>query len=180
MVSYTDTRVPHATLFAILLMQAAGVPAGWDLKPQVEKIGTDVARLRPLLERLQPATWTAAGASAAYEKQWKDCLDGIAYVQNAAARLSAKPDQLSIATETLVRLETLLEQASSLSQAVRRYQNPAVAEVIESEINAAGASRPWLRQHVMDLSVQREKELVVAESEAQRCRVQMTRPGARP
>lgn len=166
-------------ILALLLLQNAGVPAGWDLKPQAEKISTDVARLRPLLERLQPAAWTAAGAPQAYEKQWKDCLDGIAHVQNAATRLAAKPDRLSVATETLVRLEALLEHANSLSQAVRRYQNPAVAEVLESEIGAAGASRQWLRQHVMDLASLREKELTVAELEAQRCRAQIARPGAR-
>lgn len=167
------------SVLAFLLLQTAGIPPGWDLKPQAEKISGDVARLRPLIERLDPATWVSKGAPQAYQKQWKDCLDGIGYVQNASERLASRPDKLSLVVETLVRLEALLEHATSLTQAVRRYQNPAVAEVLESEISAAGASREWLRQHALDLSSQREKELAVAEQEAQRCRGQVLRPGAR-
>lgn len=167
------------SVFAILLLQTAGIPPGWDLKPRAEKISGDVARLRPLIERLDPAAWISKGAPDAYQRQWKDCLDGIGHVQNASARLAIHPDRLSLAVETLVRLEALLEHANSLTQAVRRYQNPAVAEVLESEVSAAGASREWLRQHALDLSSQREKELSVAEQEAQRCRGQVARPGTR-
>ena len=138
-----------------------------------------MGRLRPLIERLQPATWVSAGAPSGYEKQWKDCLNGIDYVQNAATRLASEPEKLSIALETLVRLEAILEHANSLTQGVRRYQNPAVAEILESEMSAAGASRGWLRQYTMELAQQREKELTAAEQEAQRCRGQLVRPGAR-
>jgi len=166
----------------LLLLIAAGpqgVAPGWDLKPQAEKIGADVERLRPLISRLEPAKWTAAGAPQGYEKQWRDCLEGIGHVQNTATRLAARPDRLSLAAETLVRLETLIEHALSLSQAVRRYQNPAIAEVLEGEISAAGASREWLRRHVLELSSTREQELETAEKEAQRCRTEIIRPEAR-
>jgi hypothetical protein len=166
-------------LLLLLTAGPQGVAPGWDLKPNAEKIGADVERLRPLIGRLDPVKWTEAGAPKAYEKQWRDCLDGIGHVQNAAHRLAERPDRLSLAAETLVRLEALIEHALSLSQAVRRYQNPAIAEVLESEISAAGASRQWLRQHVMELSATREQELETAEKEAQRCRTEIVRPGAR-
>lgn len=168
-----------AALTVFLLFQTPGLPPDWELKPHAEKVGEDVARLRPLLERLQPAVWVAAGAPAAYEKQWRDCLDGIAHVQDTAARLAAQPTRLSLAVEALIRLEALLEHTGSLIQGVRRYQNPAVAEVLESETAAAGASRPWLRQHVQELTALREQQLTAAETEAQRCRVELHRPGAR-
>ncbi|HEY3441539.1 MAG TPA: hypothetical protein VGK29_12330 [Paludibaculum sp.] len=166
-------------LISLLLVQAPGIAPDWDLKPQVEKIGPEVQRLRPLLDQLQPEKWLAAGAPAAYEKQYKDCLVNIGYVQNAAVRLAAQPAKLTLAVETLVRLETLIQLSTSVSQAVRRYQNPAVAELLESEIGAAGASRDWLRQHVSDLSSLREKELEVAEQEAQRCRAQTLKQGGK-
>ena len=168
-----------ASLVLLLSLQAPGLPPDWELKPKAEKAAEDVGRLRPLLERLQPPAWVAAGAPAAYEKQWRDCLEGIGHVQETALRLAGQPARLSLAVETLVRLEALLEHTGSLAQAVRRYQNPAIADVLESEAAAAGASRAWLRQHVQDLAVQRELELEAAESEAQRCRVQVNRPGAR-
>ncbi len=145
----------------------------------VEKIGVEVQRLRPLLERLQPEKWIAAGAPVAYEQQYKSCLTTIDYVQNVAARLAAQPGRLTLAVETLIRLETLIQLSSSVSQAVRRYQNPAISDLLDSEIGAAGGSREWLRQHVADLAALREKELEVSEQEAQRCRVQTLKQGGR-
>lgn len=166
-------------LISLLLVQAPGIAPDWDLKPQVEKIGPEVQRLRPLLDQLQPEKWINAGAPAAYEKQYKDCLTNIGYVQNAAARLAAQPTKLTLAVETLVRLETLIQLSTSVSQAVRRYQNSAVSDLLDSEISAAGASRDWLRQHVSDLSALREKELEVIEQEAQRCRAQTLKQGGK-
>lgn len=163
----------------LLLAQAPGVAPDWDLRPQIEKIGPEVERLRPLLEQLQPERWIAAGASPAYEKQYKDCLSSIGYVQNVAARLTAQPAKLTLAVETLIRLETLIQLSSSVSEAVRRYQNPAIADLLDSEISAAGASRGWLRQHVSDLSALREKELEVSEREAQLCRAQTLKQGGK-
>lgn len=169
----------NAIAILLLAAQSPGIAPDWELKPQVEKISPEVARLKPLFDQLQPERWTAAGAPEAYGKQWKDCLEHIGYVQNAAARLAAQPSKLTLAVETLVRLETLLDLSSSVSRAVRKYQNPAVADLLDSEINAAGASRNWLRQHVMDLSSVREKELESAEKEAQHCREIMLKQGGR-
>ncbi len=166
-------------LISLLLLQAPGIAPDWELKPQVEKIGPEVQRLRPLLDQLQPEKWIAAGAPAAYEKHYKDCLTSIGYVQNAAARLAAQPARLTLAVETMVRLETLIQLSTSVSQAVRRYQNSAISDLLDSEISAAGASRDWLRQHVSDLSALREKELEVMEQEAQRCRTQTLKQGGK-
>jgi len=171
--------VLYATAIALLLVQSPDLPPDWELKARVTQIGPEVARLRPLLEQLHPERWTDSGAPAAYEKQHKDCLDAIGYVQNATARLAEKPTRLTLAVETLVRLETLVQFSSSLSQAVRRYQNPAVADLLDAEIATAGASREWLRQHVTDLAAVRERELESAEREAQRCRTQTLHQGAR-
>ena len=173
----------HGIITLLLALQAAApVPSiapDWDLKPKVQKIGPEVEKLRPVLVQLQPEKWTAAGAPVAYEKQYQDCLTAIGYVQNTAARLAEQPAKLSLAVETLVRLESLVQTASSVSQAVRRYQNPAIADLLDGEISAAGASRDWLRQHVSDLSILREKELSVAEQEAQKCRAQTLHQGSR-
>lgn len=158
---------------------AAGVAPDWELKPKAERIAPEVERLRPLLEQLQPERWTAAGAPQTYEKQWKDALTNIGYVQNAAARLARQPAKLTVAVETLVRLELLAELASSISRAVRKYQNPAVADLLDSEINAAAAGRDWLRQHVMELAAVRDQELTSAEQEAQQCRERTLKQGAR-
>lgn len=151
----------------------------WELRPKIEKIPAETARLTPLLSRLQPEKWVSAGAPEAYARQWKDCLASISQMESIAARFAAKPLQLSLAVETLVRLETILQHASSISQAVRRYQNPAMAEILDGEILTAGISRDWLRQHVLDLSRHREAELEAAHSEADRCRALLSKPPGR-
>lgn len=176
---YTSHRVLTQFAFAVLLAQSPGVAPDWELKPKAEKIVPEVGRLKPLLEQLQPEKWTAAGASQAYERQLKECLAQIGYVQSTAARFAGQPSRLTLAVETLVRLESVLELSESVSRAVRRYQNPAVADLLDSEINAAGASRDWLRHHVMELSAMREKELESAEQEAQRCREKTLKQGGR-
>jgi hypothetical protein len=163
----------------LLLQPPAGVMSEWELRPKIEKIPAEIERLTPLLSRLQPEKWTAAGAPEAYARQWKDCLDAIPQIEAIAARFAARPQQLSLAVETLVRLETVLQHGASLSQAVRRYQNPAMAEILEGELLAAGASRDWLRQHVLDLTKHREAELEAAHIEADRCRTQLSKPAGR-
>ncbi len=168
-----------AFLFALLLQSSGGVLPEWELRPRIRQIGPDVARLAPLLNKLQPEKWIAAGAPEAYRRQWKDCLDAIPQIEAAAAAFAARPLQLSLAVETLVRVEGLLQHAASISQAVRRYQNPAMAEILDGEVLAAGASRDWLRQHVLDLSRHREIELEAAQSEADRCRAQLAKPAGR-
>jgi hypothetical protein len=156
----------------------AGLLPDWDLKPRAVKLGEGLERVRPLIERLQPERWTAAGAPKQYEQQYKDCLQLLGYAENAAARLAASPNGLTVAVETLVRLESFLNVAQSLTQAVRRYQNPAVADLVESEL-AAAADREWLRRHVLELAAVREREWETAEQEAQRCRERTLKQGPR-
>lgn len=164
---------------ALLLFQSAGVTPDWDVKPRIEKLSAEASRLKPLLEQVDPAKWADAAAAESYGKQWRHCLDAAGYVENAAARFASQPGRLSLALETLFRLDNLLEQTASLAQGVRRYQNPAVADLIEAQANGVAGNREWLRQHAQELAKTREIELEVAEKEAQRCRTQMFRPGTK-
>ncbi len=156
----------------------AGLLPDWELKPRAVKLAEGLEKVRPLLERLQPEKWTAAGAPVQYEQQYKDCLEMLSHAQNAATRLAERPNGLTTAVETLVRLESFINLAQSLSQAVRRYQNPAVADLVESELAAAG-DREWLRRHVLELATVRERERETAEQEAQRCRERTLKQGPR-
>ena len=67
---YTGDEVIQGIFLSFLLAQAPGPAPGvapdWELKPSVDRIGPEIARLRPLFEQLQPEKWTAAGASRAY------------------------------------------------------------------------------------------------------------------
>jgi hypothetical protein len=99
-------------------------------------------------------------------------------VQNAVARWSAQPDKLSLMLETLIRIESMDQQAISLSQGVRKYHNPAVADILDSMLNSFSGDLEWLRSQSLEMARQREKELEVAQKEAQRCRTQILQPNS--
>jgi len=159
---------------------AAQTPAGaapdWDQRPRIEKLGKDIAMLKPIFDQIQPGSWTVEGGSEAYQKQQKACLEGLSNVQNAIGRWAAQPDRLSLMLETLVRIESLDQQAISLSEGIRRYQNPAIADLLDSVLGSLSGGLEWLRTQSLEMAQQREKELDVALKEAQRCRTQILQP----
>jgi hypothetical protein len=99
----------------------------------------------------------------------------------ASAALSRQPDKLTVALETYFRLQSVESQVTSLVEGVRRYQNPAVGDLIVSVMGANSANRDQLRQYITDLAQTREQEFQIADKEAQRCRgMLMRQPAGRP
>jgi len=179
----------HSVLISLILFAQAASPAAqstpgsaadWDMRPRIQKLGQDVGGLKPVFDQIHPGTWTVEGGPASYQKQQKACADGLAYVQNAVARWSAQPDKLSLMLETLIRIESMDQQAISLSQGIRKYQNPAVADILDSMLNSLSGDLEWLRSQSLEMAQQREKELEVAQKEAQRCRTQILQPHSPP
>jgi hypothetical protein len=175
----------HSVLIALILcaqaaplaaQSAPGALSDWEMRPHIDKLGQNVGRLKPVFDQIHPGSWTVEGGAEGYQKQQKACADGLTYVQNAVARWSAQPDKLSLMLETLIRIESMDQQAISLSQGVRRYQNPAVAEILDSMLNSLSGDLEWLRSQSLEMAQQREKELEVAQKEAQRCRTQILQP----
>jgi len=170
----------HSVLISLVLFTQAASPAAqstpgsaadWDMRPRIQKLGQDVGGLKPVFDQIHPGSWTVEGGSEAYQKQQKACADGLAYVQNAVTRWSAQPDKLSLMLETLIRIE---------SMGIRKYQNPAVADILDSMLNSLSGDLEWLRSQSLEMAQQREKELEVAQKEAQRCRTQILQPHSPP
>ena len=59
----------------------------------------------------------------------------------------------------------------SLSEGVRRYQNPALAELIQGTISENLVHRARLRNYLSELVATKQDELRIANEEAQSCRV---------
>lgn len=179
----------HSVLISLILFTQAAAPApqstpgsaaDWEMRPRIEKLSQNVGHLKPVFDQIHPGSWTVEDGPAAYQKQQKACVDGLAYVQNALVRWSAQPDKLSLMLETLIRIESMDQQAISLSQGVRKYQNPAVADILDSMLNSLSGDLEWLRSQSLEMAQQREKELEVAQKEAQRCRTQILQPHSPP
>jgi hypothetical protein len=177
----------HSVLISLILFAQAASPASqatpgalsdWEMRPRIEKLGQNVGQLKPVFDQINPGSWTVEGGSEAYQKQQKACADGLTYVQNAVARWSAQPDKLGLMLESLIRIESMEQQAMSLSRGVRKYQNPAVADILDSMLNSLAGDLEWLRLQSLEMAQQREKELEVAQKEAQRCRTQILQPNS--
>ncbi len=75
---------------------------------------------------------------------------------------------------------TLEVVLTSLVDGARKYQNPALADLLRSLMNENSASRQQLRQYIVDLAAAKEQELKVMDGEAQRCRQITSKPQAAP
>lgn len=165
----------------VLPARAQGVSAPWDISQTLTSLGEQSQRLLPILEQLTPEKWQAKGAPAAYTAQWRSARSEVGYLLGASESLKKQPEKLTLALETLFRLQAVEAQVNSLVDGVRRYQNPAVGDLLVSVISANSANRDQLRQYITDLAQSKEEEFQVVDREAQRCRgTLMRQPTSRP
>ena len=78
-------------------------------------------------------------------------------------------------------MQAVEAQIGSLVEGVRRYQNPAVGDLLVGVLAANSENRDQLRQYITDLAQSKEQEFRVVDQEAQRCRGNLMRqPAVRP
>ncbi len=150
--------------------QSAGVPPEWEVRKDMASLVDQTSRLKPLLDAVKPEQWAGEGAPQAYVAQWKSIMAESNYLAGSAKELAAEPERLTLALETYLRLQSLNAQLDSLNEGIRKYQNPALADLIQSAMTDGAAGREKLRQYIVQLATMKEEQLKVANAEAQRCR----------
>jgi len=145
-----------------LSAQSAGVPPEWETRKLLDSLVNNAKKLDPLVSQINPADWKEKGAPDAYQAQWKSVRNAIEGLQYSSGRLSK-------ALDTLFRLDGLNTYLGSLAAGVRRYQNPALADLLLGIADENSANHESLKQYALDLASSKEGELKVMESEAQRC-----------
>lgn len=130
-------------------------------------------QFKPILDQTRPQQWE--GAPAAYAEQAKRLNAEIEYLITTAQSLAAKPDSLTTALTIYFRMQSLDLMLRSYAEGLRKYQNPALAELLLAAVSALAADRSMLQQYVQDLAADREQALHVADKEAQRCRASLAR-----
>lgn len=168
------------TTLGMVEAQDAGLPPEWEVRKQLDELLAQTKRFDPVLDQLQPETWVANGAPEAYVTQFKSLRDEVKYLSQVAATLSRQPEKMSAAFDAYQRMQLIESRLQSLAEGIRRYQNPAVADLLLGLVNETNGSRERLRQYVFELIVQREKERDVLEKEAQRCRANVSQKIATP
>ena len=102
-----------------------------------------------------------------------------ALVSDARA-LAQSPDKLTDVLKVLFRVQFLEIAMGSLEEGLRKYQNPALAELLNGTRAENIPNREKLQQFAIELADQREQDYKIADAEAQRCRSQLVtkpRPG---
>jgi hypothetical protein len=147
-----------------------GVASEWDARKLIDALSTQAQHLKPVVDQVQPAGWVSKGASETYVAQWNTVQAQLKYLIASSEAFSRQPERLPLGLDTYFRMQAVDSALGSLTEGVRKYQNPALAYIMESVIAENGTNRDRLRQYLQDLATQKEEEFQVADREAQRCR----------
>jgi hypothetical protein len=82
--------------------------------------------------------------------------------------------------KALFRLQSTHVVLDSLMAGARKYQNPALADVIESVASENNADADRVERYVLQLAGAEEEQFNVVDREAQRCRATLSRQPADP
>jgi hypothetical protein len=136
--------------------------------------------LKPMFEQVHVDEWVAKGAPEAYASQWKSLEEQNQAIETDMTGIARHPQGMQDVMKALFRVHRFDSDLNSLLSAVRRYQNPALADLIESVSVSDQAGIEKLEQYVLDLADANEKQLSVEDEEAQRCRAALaSQPPAR-
>jgi hypothetical protein len=172
-----------------LFMFAAGgcihaqSPQQLEMRQILEDLSGQAKRLIPILEQIDPNVWiTAKGAPDTYRSQWRTSQDQLkALIQDCAA-LAKDPERLPVALQTYFRVQSLQLNLQSLVEGMRRYQNPALADLLAGVAAEGSSQRERFQQYIMSLATDRDQMFGIMDHEAQRCRQILSNQGtpARP
>jgi hypothetical protein len=161
-----------------LAAQTGGLPPEWETRKMLAELAAQVQRFQPILDQANPRAWVQAGAPETYVAQLQSTRNEVGYLTATAKALAERPDKLSLALEALFRMQAVESFLRSLGEGIRRYQNPALADLLNGLMGETLASRDRLRSYVVDLAAIKEQELAIMDQEAQRCRAQLSRQPA--
>jgi hypothetical protein len=112
----------------------------------------------------------ANGAPQTYIQQWNGAQKELQYLLTSIDSLSKQPERVPLALDTYFRMESIQATLGSVFEGIRKYQNPALAELLQGVVNENSTNREGLRQYIQDLAMEKEQEYQVIDKEAQRCR----------
>jgi hypothetical protein len=158
--------------------QSEGLPPEWEIKKSLQELATQVKTFKPLLDSLKPDVWAEKGASPNYAAQLKAAQNQMNYLVDATQRLSQQPDKMALGLETYFRYQSMETMLNSVTEAVRKYQNSAIADLLQAQLSESVPYREKLKQYVLALVTMKEQEFAVADREAQRCRETMSKQPA--
>ncbi len=133
------------------------------------------SRLEPMLAQLRPADWVAKGAADTYVQQLASVNRQIQLIETDMTGLAQHPNQMTDCMKALFRAQAFHQMLDSLLGGLRRYQNPALADLIEAVAAEDRADLDRLENWVLELATAKDAQFDVVDREAQRCRATLSR-----
>src|SRR5580704_1740053 len=136
----------RSAFFAVLM---AGVLTCWfavRAQQQTESVAIDPAQvtaiagqisqrsehLKPMFEQVHAEEWVTKGAPEAYVSQWRSLTEQNQAIEADMAVIGQSPEAMPDIMKALFRVHRFDIDLDGLLASVRRYQNPALADLIES------------------------------------------------
>ena len=151
---------------------------GQEVSDVLLQISQNAGRVSPMLDQLRPADWVVKGASETYVSQWDSSRAQLNAIQADMAALALHPEQMTECMKALFRIQAAHQLLASLMGGLRKYQNPALADLIEAVAAGDRAGQDRVQQYLMELATEKEQQLEVMNQEAQRCRAILSRQPA--
>ena len=148
----------------------ASVAPVWDVRNVIEDLAKHSERMLAVFDQIDPKTWSERGASETYAAQLQSCKEQTKAVVQGARQLVHNPEKLSAGLDLYIRMAALDNMTHSLEEGIRKYQNPAVAELLASVAGTGNRNREQFQGYLVELATEREKQFSVMDQEAQRCR----------
>ncbi len=155
--------------------QTPGIPPEWQVRKDLAALAQHTQAITPILDQARPQEWVSQGAPAAYADQAKRVRAEVDYLIGSAKTLSQQPEKLTAALETYFRLQSVDAMLRSFGAGIRKYQNAALADLLTGAIASVVRDREKLREYIVELAADQEKEFKVVDQEAQRCRALLSR-----
>ncbi len=162
-----------------VLAQSGGVSSEWDVRKMLDGLTLQTQHLKSVIGQVNTDGLAANGAPQTYIDQWNTAQAELKYLLGSLDALAKAPERLPLALDAYFRMQALESTLNSVFEGIRKYQNPALADLLQGVVNENSVNRDHLRQYMQDLAVQKEQEFEVADKEAQRCRGTLVRqPGS--
>lgn len=149
-----------------------------DVAAVFNRISQRAARLEPMLEQLRPNDWVAKGAPDTYVTQWNSLRQQYTAIETDLTNLAQHMDSLTDSMKALFRIQAANRALDSLMGGVRRYQNPALADLLESVAAESTNDIERFEQHLVEMADAKEQQYTLVDREAQRCRSTLSRQPA--
>jgi hypothetical protein len=133
-------------------------------------VADQTEKLAPMIEQINTPEWIAKGAAPTYSQLRDGALAQNKAIVKAMRELTQHPAKLSECLTALFRIQSMEMELISLDPGLRKYQNPALADLISSILAEGHRNRDRFREYVVDLTSHKEEQFDVADKEAQRCR----------